>query len=798
MFDEHRCAIETMLIGLHTPSGATHGVVSAQYEQDQEADATVVAEQTCGPDPDVEDQWSVEPTALSAGVELEVAAAGGEIIDACANKSPAAPKEGSPGIVHLDPPKNLAEAGYADHRARTKTSGSLWTTILLWMSGECGLYLYIVLCILAKSSSLWFHAHNWAIGADSKPRLLQSDGSFLCLPAGMRACELPDTSLKFLREIIIAQAQWQETFAPQLELADEHLSPRLQAELRKRIPDSYCKASKQYVKHAVSYQLLPFSLARLSEPSAPAFTRALICVFFPALALAHGLHAPTIDQELDDAASQADHWAAADESLPEATAEAVCQMLSTALSDADEARQQRCHERLFQIAIENQGISVASKYLNKVRQRNKSEHEEMVQKAEEAGSVPERKAAKQISSKDKEEAQRLRSESMQSKRCFSLGLLERCSFNGKEPNVLLSQLLRVSLSNHGNQPAGHIRWGEECCCDTTHKCHESTCWWSVYLVYFFLEQEFFHLFIHQMWVEGAFNRLSHNHDNSSPELMEAKLEARMNDTCEVMVPSAEINARLRELEQAKKAASQDTAKRTQDIKTHFMQKPTKQRVVGRGKDQQGLTADEKQKKASEKKSAAAAKKQKTELAKQKKEGEEQDRKQGEDNETSGRDDSLEEDSHSDCSEASGSDDEEQDAAIIDRYSVSSIVGKRQVDDKGKPESAGGCCRLVRWFDTCSAVVCPPNQCTWEPFTRAEHALEHCELVTEPQQVISMRMGGKLHDVHVVSCLGSSTTYKLKFGSSRRKHPADGDYDLETPPSSNCTEWCMKGMVAEGR
>ena len=644
------------------------------------------------------------------------------------------------------------------------------------------------------------HAHNWAIGADPKPRLLQSDGSFLSLPAGMRACELPDTSLKFLREIVIAQAQWQETFAPQLQSAEDHLSPRLQAELRKRIPDSYCKASKQYVKHAVSYQLLPFSLARLSEPSAPAFTRALICVFFPALALAHGLHAPTTDQELDDAASQSDHWAAADESLPEAAAEAVCQMLSTALSDADEVRQQRCHERLFHIAIENEGISVASKHLNKVRQRNKSEHEKMVQEAEEADFAPERKAAKQISAKDKEGAQRLRSESMQSKRCFSLGLLERCSLNGKGPNVLLSQLLRVSLSNHGSQPAGGIKWGEECCCDTTHKCHESTCWWSVHLVYFFLEQEFFHLFIHQMWVEGAFNRLSHNHDNSSPELMEAKLEARMNGTCEVMIPSAEINARLREIERAKKLASQDTAKRTQDIKTHFMQKPTKQRVVGRGKDQQDLvTADEKQKNASEKKAAVAAKKQNKELAKQKKaEEEEQDREQEEDGETSSSDDSLEEDSRSDGSETSGSDEEERDAAIIDRYSVSSIVGKRQVDDKGKPESEGGCCRLVRWFDTCSAVLCRPNQCTWEPFTRAQHALEHCELVTEPQQVISMRMGGQLHDVRVVSCRSSTTTYELKFGSSRRKHKADGDYDLETPPSSNCTEWCMKGMVPESR
>jgi hypothetical protein len=81
-------------------------------------------------------QWSQLPSTLGR-VELEV-------IDACANKPLATSKEGSPGTVHSDPPKNVAEAGYVDHRARPRTSGSLWA-MLLWMSGECGLHLHISL-----------------------------------------------------------------------------------------------------------------------------------------------------------------------------------------------------------------------------------------------------------------------------------------------------------------------------------------------------------------------------------------------------------------------------------------------------------------------------------------------------------------------------------------------------------------------------------------------------------------------------------------------------------------------------
>ena len=146
----------------------------------------------------------------------------GEVIDACTGTK-APPKKAD--IVHLDAPKTLDEAGYGSYIFRPKCVSSLWATILYWMSGECGLYIYIILCILAKSAALWFHAHNWAIGSDPRPRLLQSNGEFLTLPAGMRACELLDMSLMFLREINLALTSWRETFAEQIQLVAAHLSP---------------------------------------------------------------------------------------------------------------------------------------------------------------------------------------------------------------------------------------------------------------------------------------------------------------------------------------------------------------------------------------------------------------------------------------------------------------------------------------------------------------------------------------------------------------------------------------------
>ena len=68
-----------------------------------------------------------------------------------------------------------------------------------------------------------------------------ADGSLLTLPVGMQACTLPDTSLSFLREINIKLAEWEEALASQLQLAEQHLSSRLQAELRQRVHNVYSR-----------------------------------------------------------------------------------------------------------------------------------------------------------------------------------------------------------------------------------------------------------------------------------------------------------------------------------------------------------------------------------------------------------------------------------------------------------------------------------------------------------------------------------------------------------------------------
>ena len=137
-----------------------------EHELDLSNDAEIVAEQDGG---------AACTEMADAGHDIEVSSAGGEVISAC-SAAPDKPSKAAPSIVHLDPPKNLAKAGYGAYRWRAGMS-SLRSTGLLWMSGECGLYVYIVLSILAASSDLWFHAHSWAIGSDERPRLLQSDGT---------------------------------------------------------------------------------------------------------------------------------------------------------------------------------------------------------------------------------------------------------------------------------------------------------------------------------------------------------------------------------------------------------------------------------------------------------------------------------------------------------------------------------------------------------------------------------------------------------------------------------------------
>jgi hypothetical protein len=347
--------------------------------------------------------------------------------------------------------------------------------------------------------------------------------------------------------------------------------------------------------------MLPFSLARLSEPTAPAFVRALLSVFFPATAAKYGLCRPTT-------VAVGPHWQAADEVLGQATAEAVCQFLGTALADKGEARQQQCHERLFRLAIQAAGNEAAEGHLKKVRAQNKVEHEDMLKRAAAAGKAPERESARKVTTDDKRVAEIIRQDSAKSKQCFSLGLIEECRLGEPEENAMLSQLVRLALSGHSSNPQSTclVQWGSQCSCKN-HDDHDSHCWWTVSEVYFFLEVYFFHLFIHQMWVEGAFNRLSANHDNSSPALMEAKLEARMNNPSSVMVASSEINRRIQESQKAKRDKKEDITERTGGIMEYMMKQPTKRRAEPLSTEEKARQQQEKDAAKLHKEEAAEAK-----------------------------------------------------------------------------------------------------------------------------------------------------------------------------------------------
>ena len=257
----------------------------------------------------------------------------------------------------------------------------------------------------------------------------------------------------------------------------------------------------------------------------------------------------------------------------------MCQFLCTAQADRDESRQQQCHERLFILAIEAAASAKAEAHLQQVRAKNKSEHQEMMRESEAAGKAPGRKSARKVTAEDKRVAEIIRQEAIKSKQCFSLGLVEECRLGEPKENAMLSQLVRLALAEHPDNPHSTcaIQWCSQCSCND-HGDHEPHCWWTVCEVYFFLEAHFFHLFIHQMWVEGAFNRLTANHDNSSPELMGAKLEARMNGSAGVVVASDEINKRLRELQKMKREKSKDMTQRKEDVMASLMEQPTKRRA----------------------------------------------------------------------------------------------------------------------------------------------------------------------------------------------------------------------------
>ena len=54
-------------------------------------------------------------------------------------------------------------------------------------------------------------------------------------------------------------------------------------ELKRRIPRAYEASKKKYVKHAQTYQQIPWCLARISEPTGPVFPRAFPPFLYPKL-----------------------------------------------------------------------------------------------------------------------------------------------------------------------------------------------------------------------------------------------------------------------------------------------------------------------------------------------------------------------------------------------------------------------------------------------------------------------------------------------------------------------------------
>ena len=389
--------------------------------------------------------------------------------------------------VKLVPPTTLDECGIHNRRFRPKVAGTLWQMLLFWMSGECGLYLFIQISVMALASDVFFHAMNWTMGADDKPRMLQEDEEFIALPDGRRSLELPDQTLGFLREMTVARHSWRDTFRDEVELA-KRLPEHLENDILEAIPAAYDAAITKYKKHLASYQLLPNSLSRMSEPTGPAYLRAFIVVFFPELAALEGFGAVE----------------ASDADVVQSGAEEIIDILSVAVVEADGDRQQFCHERLFKISILNSAQKVEAEYIEAATSKLVAEHQANKAAARLAGG-PVPRSRQRLGKEVHTAATKLRVDALKAKRCNTLQLREGCSMVDGKPNAMLSQLLRIAKSNTSVLESPEpICWGVKCCCAGS--CHHlPNCWKNVELVYWFLHRKFAHQYVHQAWIEGAFN-----------------------------------------------------------------------------------------------------------------------------------------------------------------------------------------------------------------------------------------------------------------------------------------------------
>ena len=527
-----------------TPSDqAVEQVVSQLNQESPEVTEQEVVEDD-GP---AELNTEPEAGAAEAASEIAIAAealarmeAGGEVLEATAGceVARATASSGNSNQHHLQPQSSIEQANLFVWKKGS--AGKLWRAMLTWMSGECGMELYLLLRVLLKASEIWEHVHHWAMGQDQAPRLLNSDGSgrFVCLPAGRRACQLPDFVLLVVAQSMAAQSTAAESCAAEFKTMDEFLPATRASELKSRVPRAHATALNKFLKHAQTYELLPWSLVRVSEGTGPVFLRAFLSIFFPQEAEAHGLTLPAALLQESELIETYNYLVGV------ASVEDTIQMLALAESKVEV---QLCHAALIQHSIRQQVQKVYVAELAKAKAADGS---------------------KRVSARHYAIAERKMKQAHESQQCFTLGFREQC----QSCSQFLSQAIRVAASgclhhSHSGPTLPPIAWGAECNCATGQ--HQPQCWRNVELVYGFLETNFFHIYVHQMIVEGNFNIHDHNQMNATAPLKQAKLNQKRNGSHKMDCNNSELHQQIRTNKEAIKNRNKNLRQRTSDVRSEL-------------------------------------------------------------------------------------------------------------------------------------------------------------------------------------------------------------------------------------
>ena len=86
-----------------------------------------------------------------------------------------------------------------------------------------------------------------------------------------------------------------------------------------------------------------------------------------------------------------------------------------------------------------------------------------------------------------------------------------------------------------------------------------------------------HLFIHQMWLEGAFNIMDLNQANTGIDLSDSKLLNKMNQTSAVRVDGDKVRKEVADIKQNKTEARKDIETRRLHVLKIYTSQPTLQR-----------------------------------------------------------------------------------------------------------------------------------------------------------------------------------------------------------------------------